>query len=394
MSEVHLYNPPHAEKVGLAAPIVNSHFDVMNLYNAHGTIADAQQSAAYIEPDSIVFLEGAHFEFNPLQDRLESRIGRQSSRRLEVGKTDGQYNVDKNLLLFDLDQELAHIPAHDPTFRGFFYAIRRELLAKDCAVFVADADLSVLTKDQQKDGLLDFYRRHPTVITDDIFLGPGRPLDRMRDSQVRYHEYTRKHHNREKASIILTSIKLQQAALQGPMAADLSMTELHKRRVYTLWGTYHAASMTGEFLRHGFDVRQKVIDQEADTGYFIQKHDADGRKAARRRIIADAAAIAIDFTGYRLNPDYNMGELSGYLTDENIKGSLPKYLRLDRLVQAMRDLQVEYRTAMQYSVPRPDIDLALEVEVLNVWNLLQELGIPPEQYLEHPLQKYFLKEAD
>lgn len=373
------------------APLINGSFDITNIYNKHATVEHALQTAQHIEPDSIVFLEGSHFSYERLpKSGLEAATTALAAQRLQFGKNHPAYQRNKQYLLEDLDNMLAVLPPGDPLFSEHIYGIRRKLVAKDCAVLVADADLSIIPDDQQD---MSFLETHDRVykhfgITDDILLGPGSAKSRFLDSVTVVRQFYAMQQARESFSVFAVATWLRGLAESDWLAKDLAMTELHMHRAYTVWGTSHAGSLTSQYLQLGIDVRQKVVDEQVETRDFVPVRSANLKEHARKRVLADAAAMAIGMSGHFLNPPAEGTELMDEIQSTNPETTFRNYIGLDCLIRQMRDLRVEYKTAMQYAVPRDDTDADYAAGALNIWKAVKEIGVAAEEYMYHPYLGY------
>jgi hypothetical protein len=255
--------------------------DLTAIYHSHGNSTDAIESIAYVEPNSLVFLEGISSRSDGRRN-YEDTLKDLNHYRL-WGKTDPQYLELKQLLLEDIEAKL-YMPARNATdFTQNNLTQLRLLLQKDCIMYYADyAHISDAGGNQElvDEGFSMFSRAMETfgspALPDQI---PGQGAeDAIKATQTKVINDLTMHVTREVNAVEI--VLLTAAGLVGGrnLPSDINITGNQKLKTYVTYGAAHARTLTTKFNEYGIAHRAIEVSPLEDYQYLDLNPNNIGRR--------------------------------------------------------------------------------------------------------------------
>ncbi len=281
-----------------------SQLELTAVFGSHGSGKDALEASRVIEPDSIVYIEGARLEVYDGIDEFKYL----ALHKRKHGK-DGDYYEHKGALAKGLKKELSKIRRKKmmrPLLNGRGYdlgeqeheiVLHSELLTKDCEVINADFRFMRGDESEQQAEALSIEiakirDEHPLLIVgvmkkgDDI----NEVLSRLSKSVWR----TAVVHNLRETmarTIILNDINRIVGNPQWFMNAPRSPSGKIKASV--IYGTAHARSLSAKFAERGVEVKPLELKSLPESQY-LDNLDLQKRGNYYRRV-AHGALMGASF---------------------------------------------------------------------------------------------------
>jgi hypothetical protein len=232
--------------------------DLTIVYGTHGDVDDAQRSLAYVEPDSVVFLEG--YTIQPHANLAYERgLMVLNDYRLRSGKDSAEYQNLKQALLGEVTaHEKDYVPSGPLDFMANTFSKLKGLLQKDCLIYYADhkdialAEAEEFNQQFRKDAAYIANVDLPRIESES---GVGRAIKHLRAS-VKGELLA--HALRESRAAIALLIQVADIARSYDTASLMKANG--KLKSYLLYGTAHARSLTWQFTSRG--MRPQVVEVE------------------------------------------------------------------------------------------------------------------------------------
>lgn len=283
--------------------------DMTLIYNTHGTPEDAEVSVEYVQPDSIVFIEGFSLTKAEADSRdstfdlsCESYLNILNSIRLQHGKDHPDYRQFKESLLLSIDMVASeYTPAHGSDFTLHTLTEIKGLLQKDCVVFYADYKDFDVEKAEDVERASEYNQQFRTLVqsaeTSGLPAITGSSMaGALRDLQSSVRAEILKHDEREAHTVLRSLSAMGRLVELSTEQAALSRNEDGRMIAYTIFGTAHARSLTQQFIDKGMRPTVNVMKSLPEYRYLdaLEEH---GPGNYRRRIgHAALSAIAYQLT--------------------------------------------------------------------------------------------------
>lgn len=271
-----------------------SYFDITGIFNQHGTAEDAQASAAQVEPDSIVYVEG--FSTSTIATKtIYDHLSILAEIRRKTGKSE-HYLALKHMLLEsvrDCQTKLEAFPPENPRdFSAHCLEEIRLLVEKDCDVLLADYYHYSSDNPQIAEGAA-FSSNFVEKSTDAYFSSPFSDV-RVGDGVGKHvirlaktlNNYTVSNDTREFYSSIRIGADALQIADAPEWLPNIHRNASGKVRTYVIYGTAHAKSLTRQLEQMGAAINPVIVNAIPENEY-LEPYDTF--TANRRRRLAFAS---------------------------------------------------------------------------------------------------------
>lgn len=353
------------------------------VYNSHGSVEDAELSCSHISTDSLVFLEGANYDSDFDDEKtIQYYVTHLGIIRLEHGTDSDRYIAAKQALLraIGAHKELTESDELNPD-RDWLLSMFQNLVMKDCVVFRADMTKSILPEKTQID--IESMRPLNAPTGMNTKLDPTKSLGKsIIEMYKNLDNAARSQHLREFACIAEVIDVLVRLYTSYPVEMwQLGRNESGKIQAYTVWGTAHAYSLTDKLESEGFRVTPNIIGDSQNVRFM----NPDLRSAIEETPSVALANLLLLCICENIHMTCSGPILSKLLekispTQEDITARIIRahqlYVETCELTEKWSELQSDDEMSM--------FEPKLSTVTLNLRNLLAELGIDPDEYLENP----------
>ena len=236
--------------------------DITGIYNRHATAEDAHASAEYIEPGSIVYIEGLNL----------NTPGQLNTHPLTIHKRlygqDNDYNVLKNYYLRQLNEQ-TQTPSMDNEpfcFPEHSTALYHDLIEKDCDIIVADFATRKSFPEEAINILQGNLATSHTNIVSAIqpYTGVGRHVQTL---AAMTHKKANMHNLREMFAVRAVVRDASILMDYRTTTEDTPRTSDGKLRAYLVYGTAHTRSLTHKLRDTGITTNAIEVSPISEPEY-------------------------------------------------------------------------------------------------------------------------------
>lgn len=248
----------------LRQDVAKSLATVSFVFNEHGNRSDAEQSASYIQPNSLVFIEGVNFEATFEYARLfEKEIEALNAIRILNGIESGQYQNFKREILIAINHELARLACNDTapvpgTYNEHALTLLSSLLEMDCVIHCADYQWNPIDNEGHTMFNESFSGSSYNLSTDDTLIQDLSEGGAIKQLFAQYDNDLRLHQTRERGVIDAVVNYIGGYCLHGYLPSDLASDEPGKVNAYVIFGSAHEKSLTNLFNKCGFTTKEVI----------------------------------------------------------------------------------------------------------------------------------------
>lgn len=334
---------------------VTSRVSLELIFNRHADINDAMNSVAQVEPRSLVFVEGIdNVGFS--EDSLvviERRLG-----SLALSRSDHYQSLKEDVIASLLPSD-----EHNPN-------LHKALLNKDCFVFQADyskndfpEDMHIIMEEWYEERKHDVGRR-----------GIGKEIKALvtnKGNILMYHDMREQLAVAKSVSLLVDLF--DEYGFDG-LSRHMPVTEDRKIKVYSVWGSGHADSLTDKYRSYGFSTHSINLKE---AGRRLPVNIDNLHELAFKHAMADLLSKLIIYSSA-----YNVDDPNTIIFTLHKK--LPIKSGSEYMPAAIRALQLLEQMEDAFSCPEEEDGPPWSSVVLNLWVLLEDLNIDPSELIEYP----------
>ena len=279
----------YAAEYRLRQAVATEISDITFIFNAHLNTEHAAESVSYIEPNSVVFIEGIELHKKTDYSRVfEKDIETLNAIRIQEGIDSEVYSHFKEMLLDELNSilnstEIDFGKVAEGTFTEHMLMSLYLLIEKDCVVHYADYSWHV-GGDETHNVVYGAYSNgtYCAVPPEIDIQTPGQSIKQFY-SQLNNDLIV----NRIRENYALDSVVhyLGGYCLKGYLPADLYSRESGRVNTYVLYGSAHEQSLTSLFGAAGFRTRNLIQVYPMHKIEYLAIDEEDLKNTRLRRLV-------------------------------------------------------------------------------------------------------------